>query len=549
MPGLFVFAAAFSRFSSQKSATHPGVLVWIASDELRKRSGKQRLLASFRYVPGEGGGSVFSIGSGFGLWGVSGGRRGTLVVEVLKPGGRLKAEIWGRSAGRKARPFLAMLSVGLLMATLGISLTGYVGGLIADSHRERMQHDTLSRLAELRARLEAELEQVESFARGIASFAALSETITSREFRGFAQQMAALDPHVVRASLAPDRIVRFVYPLYGNLSRLGHDHQADDRERQAVLRARQTRSVAIMGPQQDAAGNRTLVAFAPVMRPVSSGSARVSLVVRGVAAVTIDLDSLLASVGLSDADTAYRFALQEQGRAGRPGELLFGDEALFGSDAVRLPVMLTAGRWNLAGAPRADTCCSDTESMVARIIGYGVTLLLMTLAVLAVHFQMRARDMAVHDPLTGLPNRRLLEGLLQTLAARANRMGKGFEIFFIDLNGFKPVNDTHGHAAGDMILRAIGERLRDHTRRLDTVARVGGDEFVVVVPCDGTGDTTPMITARLHAALAEPFEVEGALIHVRASVGSARFPDDTVSIGELLELADRRMYAEKLAAA
>ena len=87
-----------------------------------------------------------------------------------------------------------------------------------------------------------------------------------------------------RASLAPDRIVRFVYPLYGNLSRLGHDHQADDRERQAVLRARQTRSVAIMGPQQDAAGNRTLVAFAPVMRPVSSGSARVSLVVRGVAA-------------------------------------------------------------------------------------------------------------------------------------------------------------------------------------------------------------------------------------------------------------------------
>ena len=126
---------------------------------------------------------------------------------------------------------------------------------------------------------------------------------------------------------------------------------------------------------------------------------------------------------------------------------------------------------------------------------------------------------------------------------------KGFEIFFIDLNGFKPVNDTHGHAAGDMILRAIGERLRDHTRRLDTVARVGGDEFVVVVPCDGTGDTTPMIAARLHAALAEPFEVEGALIHVRASVGSARFPDDTVSIGELLELADRRMYAEKLAAA
>ncbi len=492
---------------------------------------------------------MFSGGSGIGLRGVLTGRRGTLVAEALKPGGRLKPGIWIRRAGRRIRPLLAMLSVGILMATLGVSLTGYVGGLIAYSHRERMQHDTMSRLSELRARLESELRQAVSLAQGVASFAALSESLTPREFRGFAEQMAALDPHVVRVTLAPDRTVRFVYPLYGNLSQLGHDHHADEREREAVMRARRTRSAVVFGPEHDAAGNRTMIALAPVMRPVSDGSAHETLVVRGVAAVTIDLDALLLSAGLTETDPAYRFALQEQGRTGGAGQVLFGDAALFASDAVRLPVMLTAGRWNLAGTSRAEACCADTEGTVARVIGYGVTLLLVTLAVLAIHFQMRARDMAVHDPLTGLPNRRLLESRLRRLAARPGPRRRGFEVFFIDLNGFKPVNDTHGHAAGDMILCAIGERLRDHTRHSDTVARVGGDEFVVVVPCRGEGDTRPMITARLHAALAEPFEVEGSLVHVRASVGSARFPDDTVSVGELLELADRRMYAEKLAAA
>jgi diguanylate cyclase (GGDEF)-like protein/PAS domain S-box-containing protein len=152
----------------------------------------------------------------------------------------------------------------------------------------------------------------------------------------------------------------------------------------------------------------------------------------------------------------------------------------------------------------------------------------------------RTRHEADHDPLTGLANRRALERTLEAALARAASRGRSVGVLMLDLDGFKAVNDRHGHAAGDEVLREVARRLRRSVRERDVVARLGGDEFVVVLTDLGA---VPDSVDRVEAALAEPFPgVDAAL---RAAVGVAMFPADGPTVAELLAAADRQMYAAK----
>ena len=131
------------------------------------------------------------------------------------------------------------------------------------------------------------------------------------------------------------------------------------------------------------------------------------------------------------------------------------------------------------------------------------------------------------------------------LANLSDRSGLGFQVFFVDLNAFKPINDEHGHSVGDEMLVEIGRRLRLATRRADTVARVGGDEFVVLTPGLMSEPDVAQFSRRLAAAVSEPVVIDELTIAVRASVGIASYPKDANTIRELLDLADTRMYAQK----
>ncbi|MFC5551113.1 diguanylate cyclase domain-containing protein [Massilia aerilata] len=151
-----------------------------------------------------------------------------------------------------------------------------------------------------------------------------------------------------------------------------------------------------------------------------------------------------------------------------------------------------------------------------------------------------------HDPLTGLPNRvRFLRRLDELLAARQG--AAAVAVLFLDLDGFKPVNDRHGHAAGDHMLAVIAERIRGAIRTSDLAARLGGDEFVVAVPlADANGDlVVRRMSAALRAAIAEPVDYQGQYLRVTVSIGAALCPHDAASAGELLHQADQDMYASK----
>jgi diguanylate cyclase (GGDEF)-like protein len=155
---------------------------------------------------------------------------------------------------------------------------------------------------------------------------------------------------------------------------------------------------------------------------------------------------------------------------------------------------------------------------------------------------------ALRDALTGLGNRSLFEEKLNTLLKQAKRAEERVGIMYIDLNGFKRVNDTHGHLVGDELLKQVAERLVEATRDSDVVARVGGDEFAAILFRVEDPDAVRHVAEKVEKSIAAtPFQINEIKVLISASVGAAVYPDDTENFDELIRLADKRMYEMKRA--
>jgi diguanylate cyclase (GGDEF)-like protein len=154
---------------------------------------------------------------------------------------------------------------------------------------------------------------------------------------------------------------------------------------------------------------------------------------------------------------------------------------------------------------------------------------------------------ALHDPLTGLPNRTLLDDRLQQAIIQSERGRYRSAGLYIDLDGFKPLNDTHGHEAGDQVLREVASRLRDAMREADTVARIGGDEFFVVAPQTGSTESAMALAGKLQMIVQTPMWLsEGnQMVSVGASIGICLFPFPGATPELVLQRSDRSMYAAK----
>jgi diguanylate cyclase (GGDEF)-like protein/PAS domain S-box-containing protein len=157
----------------------------------------------------------------------------------------------------------------------------------------------------------------------------------------------------------------------------------------------------------------------------------------------------------------------------------------------------------------------------------------------------RIRYQANYDSLTGLPNRALFMDRLSQALATMGRVGKKLGLMFIDLDGFKLVNDTLGHEIGDLLLKEAAERLATCVRTGDTVARLGGDEFTIIMPNLTDPRNAPLLAQRILDTLAKPFVLKGQEAFVSGSIGITIFPDDATKASELIKNADAAMYRAK----
>ncbi|MBF0219109.1 MAG: CHASE domain-containing protein [Gammaproteobacteria bacterium] len=152
---------------------------------------------------------------------------------------------------------------------------------------------------------------------------------------------------------------------------------------------------------------------------------------------------------------------------------------------------------------------------------------------------------AHYDPLTGIPNRRLFIDRLHQAVHHVKRSGKLLAICFLDLDGFKPVNDRYGHAAGDSVLIEITKRLQHIMREVDTISRFGGDEFVLLLTDLSTTDECRLFLSRVLEAVALPIQLGEAKVQVSVSIGATLYPIDDVNVDSLLVHADQAMYQAK----
>jgi diguanylate cyclase (GGDEF)-like protein/PAS domain S-box-containing protein len=159
--------------------------------------------------------------------------------------------------------------------------------------------------------------------------------------------------------------------------------------------------------------------------------------------------------------------------------------------------------------------------------------------------EMALQHLATHDALTDLPNRYLLVDRLNQLLARSRGSGAPFALLFMDIDGFKAINDEHGHEFGDVILRTVAQRLIKNVRQGDTVARMGGDEFIVVVDMVAHMREADAVARHIGNALAKAITIQRHRIRVTTSIGIAFFPDNGVDADTLLKSADYAMYLAK----
>lgn len=153
--------------------------------------------------------------------------------------------------------------------------------------------------------------------------------------------------------------------------------------------------------------------------------------------------------------------------------------------------------------------------------------------------------LAHHDYLTDLPNRALFMNSLEHSVCLAKRNTYKVSVLFLDLDGFKKINDTLGHETGDLLLQEVAKRLKAVIRDSDTVARVGGDEFVFILDNIGSEENASLTAKKIIAALSEPFKLKEQSCHVGGSIGISTYPDDSNQIGELIKQADDAMYLAK----
>jgi diguanylate cyclase (GGDEF)-like protein len=225
-----------------------------------------------------------------------------------------------------------------------------------------------------------------------------------------------------------------------------------------------------------------------------------------------------------------------------------GDPAVMREpNSVKLKVHLPVGEWVLGARP-VEGYGSSRIAWITRIMGHASTVIIVLLLYWLYSSYFTIRQLALHDSLTGLANRRLLYEHMAVSQKTMSRTGKGFTILYIDLDGFKQVNDLYGHKAGDTVLKEVTERITKNIRPWDIPARVGGDEFVILLKDMDDPENIEKKARILEEVIKEPVLISGNnQVAIGASIGMSRFPQNGNDPENLILMADRDMYRVKLA--
>lgn len=372
------------------------------------------------------------------------------------------------------------------------------------------------------------------------------------DFPAFADNLIRYLGGITNLQLAPDGIISDIYPLDDrHRAALGLDIIANDPSRDDALRARESRELIMAGPFQLIQGGMGLSGRYPVYLGEGDDTQ-----FWGFASALITMEDFFADISLTAlAEQGYQHQLWRMKSDGSR-EIFSGHEEqqLPGPSATRA-ISLPGQTWHLdigflnPPSHMPGRYIALATGLVASAVGsFLLFQLLLVPQRLRVEVQRKTaqlENLAYYDPLTNLANRKFFMEQLEQATSSGKRSGRGFALMFIDLDGFKHINDTLGHAEGDNLLKQIAHNLRAALRESDIVARLGGDEFTVL-SLDTTNEFQALAVAeKLLGALSTPVTLSHQQITASGSIGITLFPNDGNNSSELMQNADLAMYKAK----
>ncbi len=437
------------------------------------------------------------------------------------------------------RSRLVGLSLVALTTLILFGLVERIHGIEVQRAREALTVEVLQQLSSMRATLESELGTSLHLASGLVGFvAAYGDRLDPERVDTALRVIHSQSRYIRNVALAPDNVLRYVYPLAGNEAAVGLTYEQNPQQWPAVARAMARAESVLDGPIDLVQGGCGLVNRTPVF--LDDGR------YWGLLTIVLDCEPLFERLGIEHTGP-MAFALRWSADSDRAGEWIAGSDSVVDREPVSLPVDVPGGRWELLAAPAAGWYSGHPLLIWYRLGGHLLVLLIAALMLLLIEERRRIAALALRDPLTGLPNRRQLQRHLGRLIARSERRSARFALVYIDLDGFKAINDRHGHARGDAILQEAAARMAATLAPGDFLARVGGDEFIVILPEAVDADAAKRRLGGLLAAVRQPFGGAGVAGRLDATLGVALYPDDgDDGDGDaLVRTADLRMYRAK----
>jgi diguanylate cyclase (GGDEF)-like protein len=441
------------------------------------------------------------------------------------------------------RRWLPWLAGGLVWAALALLATVL---LYYMDEKARLEVAAQARAAldeasdEIDARLDTALAVPETLAVVIAARGSLDLTT----FRAIAARLVRANPSIRNVAMAPDNVITAIHPVQGNEATIGLRYASLPNQYGAVLQAMRTRRTVIAGPIALIQGGSGLVSRTPVYLGGRDGA---DSRYWGLVSLAVDMDQLFVNIARIGQRNNVAIAVRRFDAGQAPARVSSGDPRVFAGDPVSTFYPIPGGaRLELAAGPVGGWGAVASVPPYARVLVHLLALLVGIVVHDLVAGRERDRMLASSDALTGLPNRQSFDHRLSEAMLRA--APHSCALVLVDLDDFKPVNDTHGHSAGDLVLRSVGARVQQVVGHAGIAYRIGGDEFALLL--HGVRDAAEVraLSQRLVDRIGQAVPLDAAReVRIGASIGAAIFPlgGQMERATDVFDRADRALYRGK----